>query len=124
MFSGSSVPCVGISIGIERIFTILEEQERARGNIRATQTQVLVASIGNNLLEARMQLCSDLWAKNVKAEFLYDLNPKPKKQMGRSREEEREEERSEGWAVWVCEQTERGRVGVRYLSRAPDGSGE
>jgi len=81
MFSGSAVPCVGISIGIERIFTILEEQERARGNIRATQTQVLVASVGNNLLQARMQLCSELWSHNVKAEFLYDLNPKPKKQM-------------------------------------------
>lgn len=81
MFSGTSVPCVGISIGIERIFTILEEQERARGTVRATQTQVLVASVGNDLLDARMELCADLWARNVKAEFLYDVNPKPKKQM-------------------------------------------
>jgi len=81
MFSGNAVPCVGISIGIERIFTILEEQERARGNIRATETQVLVASVGNNLLQSRMELCAELWAHNIKAEFLYDLNPKPKKQM-------------------------------------------
>jgi histidyl-tRNA synthetase len=40
-FSGTPVPAVGVSIGIERIFTILEELETAKqGKIRATQTQV------------------------------------------------------------------------------------
>jgi histidyl-tRNA synthetase len=41
-FSGQDVPAVGVSIGIERILTILEEQERARANgrIRSTATQV------------------------------------------------------------------------------------
>ena len=82
MFSGSPVPAVGVSIGIERIFTILEELETARqGKIRATQTQVFMASIGPNLLANRMQLCADAWAHGIKAEFLYDLKPSAKKQM-------------------------------------------
>jgi histidyl-tRNA synthetase len=81
MFSSKPVPAVGVSIGIERIFAILEGLERKRGKIRATSTQVLVASVGKELLPARMAVCAELWANGVKAEFLYDLNPKPKKQM-------------------------------------------
>lgn len=82
-FSGSDVPAVGVSIGIERILTILEEQERARagGKIRATATEVLVASVGSNLLETRMQICSELWAAGIKAEFVYAENPKLPKQL-------------------------------------------
>jgi histidyl-tRNA synthetase len=57
MFSGKDVPAVGVSIGIERVFAIAEAQARARAAesgtaIRATDTQVLVASIGNG-----MQVC-------------------------------------------------------------------
>lgn len=82
MFSGTTVPAVGVSIGIERILTILEEMERERqGIIRSTKTEVLVASIGSNLLHERMLLCAELWRNDVYAEFLYDLAPKPKKQM-------------------------------------------
>eukprot|EP00455_Lapot_gusevi_P038632 TRINITY_DN4331_c0_g1_i2.p1 TRINITY_DN4331_c0_g1~~TRINITY_DN4331_c0_g1_i2.p1 ORF type:complete len:520 (-),score=229.07 TRINITY_DN4331_c0_g1_i2:67-1461(-) len=77
-FSGSDVPAVGVSIGIERILTILEEQERARaqGKIRATATDILVASIGSKMLESRMEICAELWAAGIKAEFLYKENPK------------------------------------------------
>ena len=38
MFSGKNIPSVGGSIGIERIFNILEEKEMQTGNIRATET--------------------------------------------------------------------------------------
>lgn len=81
MFSGTPVPAVGVSIGIERIFAILEDLERSRGKIRATTTQILVASVGKDLLCKRMELCNELWKAGLKVEFLYDLNPKPKKQM-------------------------------------------
>ncbi len=40
-FSGVNVPVVGASVGIERIFAILEEKERAKGPIRSTQTEVI-----------------------------------------------------------------------------------
>lgn len=49
MFSGKSIPSVGGSIGIERIFNILEEKELAKGQIRATETQILVSQMGKNL---------------------------------------------------------------------------
>ena len=38
MFSGKSIPSVGGSIGIERIFSILEEKAKLKGEIRATET--------------------------------------------------------------------------------------
>ncbi|GAX85666.1 hypothetical protein CEUSTIGMA_g13081.t1 [Chlamydomonas eustigma] len=63
MFSGKDVPAVGVSIGIERVFAIMERQAEERSKalnaeggsggagavIRATETQVLVASIGNGM---------------------------------------------------------------------------
>lgn len=43
MFSGKQIPAVGVSIGIERIFSILEEIYTKDFAVRATETQVLVA---------------------------------------------------------------------------------
>ena len=40
MFSGRQVPAVGISIGIERIFALLEQKWRSQGDIRERETQV------------------------------------------------------------------------------------
>jgi histidyl-tRNA synthetase len=79
MFSGKDIPSVGGSIGIERIFNILEEKEAARGEIRATETQVLVGQMGKNLATKRLEVCSQLWRAGIKAETLYVDNPKPDK---------------------------------------------
>jgi histidyl-tRNA synthetase len=84
MFSGKQVRSVGMSVGIERILAILEEAEAARAGARGIKrsgTQVLVGCIGADLLVARMRMASQLWQVGVAAEFLYDLNPKPKKQL-------------------------------------------
>ena len=43
MFSGKNIPSVGGSIGIERIFNILEEKAVEENSVRATETQVLVS---------------------------------------------------------------------------------
>ena len=43
MFSGKEVPSVGVSIGIERVFAILEEKVKAKAGVRETKTQILVA---------------------------------------------------------------------------------
>lgn len=61
MFSGKVVPSVGGSIGIERIFNILEEKMIAKGNVRATETQVLVSQMGKDLTAKRMETLSLLW---------------------------------------------------------------
>ncbi|CAI5493852.1 unnamed protein product [Closterium sp. Naga37s-1] len=82
MFSGKQVPAVGVSLGIERVFTIMEEQERKKNQlIRATETQVLVASIGPDLLRTRMEIASALWAEGVKAEFVLAASPNMQRQL-------------------------------------------
>ena len=54
MNNSKQVPCVGVSLGIERVFVIMEEKERAKTEaIRATQTDVLLASIGADLMKVR-----------------------------------------------------------------------
>ncbi|KAL0914522.1 hypothetical protein M5K25_014875 [Dendrobium thyrsiflorum] len=69
MFSGKQVPAVGVSLGIERVFTIMEQLEKEKNKVlRATETQVLVAILGKDLLLAA-ELVSELWNVKVKAEF-------------------------------------------------------
>jgi histidyl-tRNA synthetase len=78
MFSGTDVPAVGVSIGIERVFSIVEAAPRAAaaaegGHVRDSETAVLVASVGKGLQEERMGLAADLWAAGVAAEFGYKV---------------------------------------------------
>jgi histidyl-tRNA synthetase len=56
---------VGVSIGIERVFAIMEGQARERAAasgtpIRATETQVLVASIGNGMQVGWLTVCKEV----------------------------------------------------------------
>nr|XP_025961274.1 histidine--tRNA ligase, cytoplasmic-like isoform X3 [Dromaius novaehollandiae] len=79
---GRKVPCVGVSIGIERIFSIMEQRVKASGEkIRTTETQVLVATPQKHLLGARLKLISELWDAGIKAEMLYKKDPKLLKQL-------------------------------------------
>ncbi|XP_068885329.1 histidine--tRNA ligase, cytoplasmic-like isoform X2 [Aphelocoma coerulescens] len=79
---GRKVPCVGVSIGIERIFSILEQRLEASGEkLRTTETQVLVATPQKHLLPARLKLISELWDAGIKAEMLYKKDPKLLKQL-------------------------------------------
>uniref|UniRef100_A0A2K5EIB2 Histidine--tRNA ligase, cytoplasmic n=1 Tax=Aotus nancymaae TaxID=37293 RepID=A0A2K5EIB2_AOTNA len=74
---GRKVPCVGLSIGVERIFSIVEQRlEVLEEKVRTTETQVLVASAQKKLLEERLKLVSELWDAGIKAELLYKKNPK------------------------------------------------
>ncbi|KAG6503715.1 histidine--tRNA ligase, cytoplasmic-like [Zingiber officinale] len=69
MFSGKQVPAVGVSLGIERVFTLMEQLEKDRNQvIRATETQVLVAILGKDLTLAA-EIVSELWNAKIKAEF-------------------------------------------------------
>ncbi|KAK4536681.1 hypothetical protein CDCA_CDCA09G2706 [Cyanidium caldarium] len=85
-FCGRRVPCVGASLGIERIFSLVEEAERewaaARNRpIRASKTRVLVAGIGRVNLTERMRLCDELWRAQIPAEFVYAPKPKMPRQL-------------------------------------------
>uniref|UniRef100_S4RRA0 histidine--tRNA ligase n=1 Tax=Petromyzon marinus TaxID=7757 RepID=S4RRA0_PETMA len=78
---GRRVPCVGVSLGIERIFSILEvpapqSYNAKQTDVRTTETQVLVASAQKDLLEERLKLITELWGAGIKAEMSYKRNPK------------------------------------------------
>nr|XP_056718477.1 histidine--tRNA ligase, cytoplasmic isoform X3 [Euleptes europaea] len=71
------VPCVGVSIGVERLFSIIEQKlEMSKEKIRTKETHVLVAAAQKNLLTERMKLISVLWDAGIKAEMFYKKNPK------------------------------------------------
>ncbi|XP_017783796.1 PREDICTED: histidine--tRNA ligase, cytoplasmic isoform X2 [Nicrophorus vespilloides] len=71
------VPCVGVSIGVERIFAVLESKLSAnKSKLRTTEVQVYVASAQKNLFEQRMLLCKELWDQGFKVEHSYKKNPK------------------------------------------------
>uniref|UniRef100_A0A674MXJ9 histidine--tRNA ligase n=1 Tax=Takifugu rubripes TaxID=31033 RepID=A0A674MXJ9_TAKRU len=70
---GRKVPCVGVSIGIERIFSIMEQKAE---KIRTTEVQVMVAAAQKNLLEERLRLITELWNAGIKAELMYKKSPK------------------------------------------------
>lgn len=72
-----TVPCVGVSLGVERIFSVLEAKMANKGvNIRTTEVEVFVASAQKNLHEERMRVLSDLWDAGIKAEQAYKKNIK------------------------------------------------
>ncbi|XP_043660159.1 histidine--tRNA ligase, cytoplasmic isoform X3 [Drosophila teissieri] len=74
---GKAVPCVGVSIGVERIFSVLEARAAASGlKLRTSDVEVYVASAHKGLHEQRLKVLNLLWDAGVKAEHSYKLNPK------------------------------------------------
>ncbi|KAF4520828.1 hypothetical protein B566_EDAN007123 [Ephemera danica] len=72
---GRKVPCVGVSIGVERVFSLLEAKG-ADQSLRSSSVEVFVASAQKNLVEERMKICNELWSAGVKCEHPYRANPK------------------------------------------------
>ena len=73
---GGNIPAVGFSVGVERVFTILEEKAKKEMNVRTVETDVMVASIDKGLLKERMRICAELWKSGIKAEFVHKENAK------------------------------------------------
>ncbi|UJR13671.1 hypothetical protein I4U23_000683 [Adineta vaga] len=71
------VPCVGVSIGVERIFAIKEHQlSLSKTQSKILPTEIYVASAEKNFLEERMKLCAYLWENGFQTEMAYRHNPK------------------------------------------------
>ncbi|XP_020806364.1 histidine--tRNA ligase, cytoplasmic isoform X3 [Drosophila serrata] len=74
---GKAVPCVGVSIGVERIFSVLEARATASGlKLRTSDVETYVASAHKGLHEQRLKVLNQLWDAGIKAEHSYKLNPK------------------------------------------------
>ncbi|KAK2849626.1 Cytoplasmic and mitochondrial histidine tRNA synthetase [Arthroderma sp. PD_2] len=84
MFSPKAqIPCVGISFGVDRIFSITKarmERENNNNALRSSEVDVFVMAFGGKgftgLLKERMQICRSLWEAGIKAEFSYKVKPK------------------------------------------------
>ncbi|XP_063725008.1 histidine--tRNA ligase, cytoplasmic-like [Symsagittifera roscoffensis] len=72
------VPCVGVSIGIERLLSMIErrEMEKVGGKMRTVETEVIVASAQKRFHLHRLTLCNELWTAGIKTEFSYKVNPR------------------------------------------------
>ncbi|XP_074262979.1 histidine--tRNA ligase, cytoplasmic-like [Silene latifolia] len=69
MFGSKQVPAVGVSLGIERVFAIMEQNQKDQNQvIRANETEVLVGVMGDDLTLAA-ELVSELWRAKIKAEY-------------------------------------------------------
>lgn len=70
MFSGKNqIPCVGISFGVDRIFSITKARMAAAQNaaqVRNNEVDVYVMSFGKGFLKERMQVCAQLWQAGIK----------------------------------------------------------
>ncbi|CAG8467717.1 4455_t:CDS:10 [Acaulospora colombiana] len=78
MFASSkkgNIPCVGVSIGVERVFSILL-QKAALEQVKANEVEVYVIAVADGLLDDRMKICAELWDADIKAEFTYKNKPK------------------------------------------------
>ncbi|KAJ2057039.1 Cytoplasmic and mitochondrial histidine tRNA synthetase, partial [Coemansia sp. S146] len=71
-------PCVGISFGVERIFSIVKAR-KSEVEIMANRTQFYIISLGDivedSLLEDRMCIYSELYSTGIAAECAYKIKP-------------------------------------------------
>lgn len=87
MFSGTNkngkpktIPCVGVSVGVERVFSILMARQNIN-EIKSNATQVYIISLGGDgLLKERMALANELWKAGINASFMFKDKPKLNKQ--------------------------------------------
>jgi histidyl-tRNA synthetase len=87
MFSGKNkkgvpnlqIPCVGVSIGVERVFSILMSKQKAE-EIKSNETEVYVIAVGDGLLKERMAIAKQLWDAGIKASYMFKNKPRLDKQ--------------------------------------------
>ena len=65
-FAGESrqIPCVGMSVGIERVFALLKAKHTTEA--RGSETQVYVMAMGDVSVEARLGIMKELWDAGIK----------------------------------------------------------
>lgn len=60
-----NIPCVGVSIGVERVLSILLQKIELE-KVKANEVEVYVMSVADGLLEDRMKICAELWEAGIK----------------------------------------------------------
>ncbi|AOA61625.1 GQ67_02507T0 [Komagataella phaffii] len=82
MFSASkkSIPCVGVSFGVERIFSLVRQRLVQDQQVRASHTNVFIMAFGNGFLTERMAVAKRLWDAGIETEYLYKNKSNPRRQ--------------------------------------------
>jgi histidyl-tRNA synthetase len=90
MFAGTakksvSIPCIGVSFGVERLFSLIRARQGLYERARPAATQVFVMAFGggpqwNGFLPERMSIAKKLWESGIETEFVYKAKVKPLKQ--------------------------------------------
>ncbi|KAI0449455.1 hypothetical protein F5B21DRAFT_494195 [Xylaria acuta] len=77
MYGRKQIPCIGISFGVDRIFTILKaRQEKEKQSARGSDVYVMVFGGKNGLLPERMGIARLLWDAGISAEFSPKVKPR------------------------------------------------
>lgn len=90
MYGKQPIPCVGVSFGVDRIFTILDARQKKKKSASELKRQVdvyLIAVGGkefDGLLLERMALARQLWDAGIRAEFAAKVKPKMLQQFNAS----------------------------------------
>ncbi|KAH9830438.1 histidyl-tRNA synthetase [Rhodofomes roseus] len=71
----AQLPCVGVSIGLDRVFAIVWPRWVSKG-MRSKETMAYVMSAGDGLLNERVELAQELRANGIKTDFLFKAKPK------------------------------------------------
>jgi histidyl-tRNA synthetase len=66
----AGLPCIGISIGLDRIFALVWPKWVEKGG-RCKETMVYVMAAGDGLLEERIKLVRELRESGIKVGFLF-----------------------------------------------------
>jgi histidyl-tRNA synthetase len=77
MYGRKQIPCIGISFGVDRIFTILKARhEKEKVRVRGSDVYVMAFGGKNGLLAERMGIASMLWDAGISAEFSPKVKPR------------------------------------------------
>nr|SOH55389.1 histidyl tRNA synthetase [Trichomonas tenax] len=80
MFSGKPVPAVGVSLGIERIFALIEKLKSGQ-EVKEADTEVYVAGIFSDYTKKRFELASKFWELGIATEIFPKAVPDIKTQL-------------------------------------------
>jgi histidyl-tRNA synthetase len=80
MFTGKKVPAVGVSLGIERVFTLIEKMSE-KDEVKEADTQIYIASIAADYTTERFQLASKFWEKGIPTEIFPKAKPDIRQQL-------------------------------------------
>lgn len=80
MYVKNPIPCVGISFGVDRIYTILETQREKAPALLKREVDVYIIAMGgkgpDGLLLERMKVAGQLWKAGIRAEFAAKVKPR------------------------------------------------